>query len=480
VFSTTNQSLLIKELDELKNQFIANISHELRTPLALILGPTQKLLDLPIAKSEEILQKSLETILLNAHTLLKHVNDLLEISKLEAGKLELCYYEVNFPDLIKRICSYFELQANNRSMEFEIICDGSWQSQVDVDKIERIVLNLLSNAFKFTPENSRVQVTINHHSPAEHQPQGLIELIVEDSGPGIKEELWNVIFDRFQQGEGSTKRNYGGTGLGLAIVKELTTLHGGTVCVGRSQSLGGALLKIQLPLLAPAGTKVMGAHEHSKVNNNSNNFDIRDQVSNFARQTLAELSSNSKAPNPKAFNNNTAGKNRDDPLVLVVEDNQAMNQFIVEALENHYRVITAFNGEQGLAQVIEHNPDCVISDVMMPVMSGDELVAQIRSRSELDSIPIIMLTAKADDELKVSVLRNGVQDYLSKPFNAEDLLARVNNLVTMRQTWLAMQQTLSVQQRNIKELIDDITAMFNHDSAMKNLLGTSQKTTTSD
>jgi DNA-binding response OmpR family regulator len=106
-------------------------------------------------------------------------------------------------------------------------------------------------------------------------------------------------------------------------------------------------------------------------------------------------------------------------------------------------------------------------------MSGDELVAQIRSRSELDSIPIIMLTAKADDELKVSVLRNGVQDYLGKPFNAEDLLARVNNLVTMRQTWLAMQQTLSVQQRNIKELIDDITAMFNHDSAMKNLLGTS-------
>jgi PleD family two-component response regulator len=248
--------------------------------------------------------------------------------------------------------------------------------------------------------------------------------------------------------------------------------------VGRSQSLGGALLKIQLPLLAPAGTKVKGAHEHSKVNNNSNNFDIRDQVSNFARQTLAELSSNSKAPNPKAFNNNTAGKNRDDPLVLVVEDNQAMNQFIVEALESHYRVITAYNGEQGLAQVIEHNPDCVISDVMMPVMSGDELVAQIRSRSELDSIPIIMLTAKADDELKVSVLRNGVQDYLGKPFNAEDLLARVNNLVTMRQTWLAMQQTLSVQQRNIKELIDDITAMFNHDSAMKNLLGTScQKTT---
>lgn len=456
----------IKELDKLKSQFIANISHELRTPLALILGPVEKMLDMQQVQQDATLQKNLETVVTNSYTLLKHVNDLLDISKLEAGRVELCYSELNFPDLIYRICAHFELQAANRLMTFEVNAEGSWTAQVDADKVERILLNVLSNAFKFTPESGLVRVTVKREEKSELQSRGQIEIVVEDSGPGIKEELWGVIFDRFQQGEGGATRNYGGTGLGLAIVKELVTLHNGHVEVGHSQALGGAQMKIHLPSAAPEGAHVISAI----ARNLSTKPDMRTRIADFARQTLSDLSSHIAPAKPNYIPSSEQPTTDAKSLVLVVEDNPSMNQFIVSILEEHFRVISAFDGEQGLARVIEHLPDCVVTDVMMPHMSGDEMVAEIRTRRELDTIPVIMLTAKADDELKVSMLMTGAQDYLSKPFQPMDLVARVNNLVSMRRTWLAMQQALSTQQRDLRELIDDISIMFGHDEYMKNLL----------
>lgn len=397
---------------------------------------------------------------------MQHVNDLLDISKLEAGRVELCYSELNFPELVHRVCAHFELQASNRLMTFEVNVEGSWTAQVDADKVERVLLNVLSNAFKFTPEGGHVLVSVHHEGPSESRPRGLIEIIVEDSGPGIKEELWKVIFDRFQQGEGGSTRNYGGTGLGLAIVKELVTLHNGQVEVAHSTSLGGALLKIQFPRTAPEGAHVVNAVVNR--GNLSSNSDMRSHIADFARQAVSDLSSHT-AP---VKSNDIASLQAEEtkPLVLVVEDNPTMNQFIASILEEHFRVISAFDGEQGLARVIDHTPDCVVTDVMMPRMSGDEMVGEIRSRRELDAIPIIMLTAKADDELKVSMLMTGAQDYLAKPFQPMDLVARVNNLVSMRQTWLAMQKALAAQQRDLRELIDDISIMFGHDEYMKNLL----------
>jgi CheY-like chemotaxis protein len=408
----------------------------------------------------------LETVVTNSYTLLKHVNDLLDISKLEAGRVELCYSELNFPDLIYRICAHFELQAANRLMTFEVNAEGSWTAQVDADKVERILLNVLSNAFKFTPESGLVRVTVKREEKSELQSRGQIEIVVEDSGPGIKEELWGVIFDRFQQGEGGATRNYGGTGLGLAIVKELVTLHNGHVEVGHSQALGGAQMKIHLPSAAPEGAHVISAI----ARNLSTKPDMRTRIADFARQTLSDLSSHIAPAKPNYIPSSEQPTTDAKSLVLVVEDNPSMNQFIVSILEEHFRVISAFDGEQGLARVIEHLPDCVVTDVMMPHMSGDEMVAEIRTRRELDTIPVIMLTAKADDELKVSMLMTGAQDYLSKPFQPMDLVARVNNLVSMRRTWLAMQQALSTQQRDLRELIDDISIMFGHDEYMKNLL----------
>jgi CheY-like chemotaxis protein len=391
---------------------------------------------------------------------------LLDISKLEAGRVELCYSELNFPDLIYRICAHFELQAANRLMTFEVNAEGSWTAQVDADKVERILLNVLSNAFKFTPESGHVRVTVKREEKSDTQPRGQIEIVVEDSGPGIKEELWGVIFDRFQQGEGGVTRNYGGTGLGLAIVKELVTLHNGHVEVGHSQALGGAQMKIHLPSAAPEGAHVISAI----ARNLSTKPDMRTRIADFARQTLSDLSSHIAPAKPNHIPSSEQPTTDAKSLVLVVEDNPSMNQFIVSILEEHFRVISAFDGEQGLTRVIEHLPDCVVTDVMMPHMSGDEMVAEIRTRRELDTIPVIMLTAKADDELKVSMLMTGAQDYLSKSFQPMDLVARVNNLVCMRRTWLAMQQALSTQQRDLRELIDDISIMFGHDEYMKNML----------
>lgn len=415
-----------KELDQLKTQFFANVSHELRTPLTLILGPVKRLL------SEELdanTRNNLEMVERNARILLKHVNDLLDIAKLEANKIIANYTEVNLVELLQLTAAYFESLAAERQISFLVKMPDFLLAQVDTEKLQRVLFNLLSNAFKFTSTGGKVECSM-------YAENGQVIITVQDNGVGIPTNMHQAIFERFRQVEGSATRRYGGTGLGLAIVKEFVELQGGTVKVDNVLE-GGSLFTVQLPLLAPVGTKL--------------------ETKSIEFESTTEIAQDTIEPLRSYTRNNNIIQPSNKPVVLVVEDNAMMRAFIQSSLIESYQIIVAENGREGLEKAVLIKPDLIISDIMMPYMSGDEMVKQIRQfHHELDDVPIILLTARADNELQVGLLRKGVQDYILKPFLVEELCARINNLITMKLVRNLLQEELSSKSVDITILANDL------------------------
>ncbi len=413
----------LRELDQLKSQFFANVSHELRTPLALILGPVRKLRD--GGDLSEGQRRDLDVVDRNAHILLKHVNDLLDASKLEAGRMNLDYAEVDLAEQVRLTASHFDPLARERAISFTVQTPRSLSAQVDPEKLQRVLLNLLSNAFKFTPDGGSVRAELR----AEGE-RALIE--VADSGPGVEPELREAVFERFRQGEGGSTRRFGGTGLGLAIAREFVELHGGGINIGDTPE-GGALFRVELPLLAPEGTQVRRGRVTPTGPEES------------SPQALEELRPDTSVVVAETTEPGTA-------LVLVVEDNPEMNRFVSETLAGQYRVVSALNGREGVEKALDLRPDLILTDVMMPEMSGDELVREARSHPELHSVPIVLLTARAEDELRVRMLREGAQDYLTKPFSAEELRARVGNLIAMKKARDVLRAEVESTSRDVAQL----------------------------
>lgn len=392
----------LKELDRLKTQFFANVSHELRTPLTLILGLTRRLAQSPSLDADG--RQDLGVIERNGRLLLKHVNDLLDVAKLEAGRMQATYERVDVAQLVRRVAANFETHADGRGLRFVVEAPAELTAAADGEKLERILLNLLGNAFKFTPDGGRIRCTLQ----ALGSDRFLID--VSDSGPGIAPEHRSLVFERFYQVEQPDTRSSGGTGLGLSIVKDFVDLHGGTVRVETAPE-GGARFLVELPLHAPPGAIVESSQQRPEP-------------------TLAIGAEPARA---RSLGVETAVAGPSDrPLVLVVEDNPDMNRFIQDSLAPDYRTAAAFNGRQGVEQTRRLRPDLILSDVMMPDMSGPQLVAELRRDPALDRLPVIMLTAKADDESRVELLREGAQDYILKPFGVEELRARVANWLAVR------------------------------------------------
>jgi PAS domain S-box-containing protein len=393
----------LREFDRLKTGFFANISHELRTPLALILGPVRRHLD--AADLPEERRRDLEVVERNARTLLKHVDDLLDLSRLEAGRMQARYAEVDLARLARFVASHFEVLAGERRVALTIEAPESSVAQADSEKFQRVLLNLLSNAFKFTPEGGAIRLAMRREGDR-------AVFIVEDTGPGVPVPLRQAVFERFRQADGGSTRRHGGTGLGLAIVKEFVGLHRGTVTIGEAPG-GGAAFTVEIPMAAPPGVEV--ASEEAGF----------DAVA--GRQAAEELS-----PRPPARGPEAAVAGPEAPLVLVVEDHPEMNAFVAETLSPGHRVVAAHDGREGLEKALALRPDLIVSDVMMPGLGGDELVRELRSRPELDGTPILLLTAKADEALRVRLLSEGAQDYLDKPFSPEELRARAGQLIGER------------------------------------------------
>ncbi len=403
----------LRRLDELKTQFFSNVSHELRTPLTLILGPARKLLERPTLNEED--RRSLDVVERNARLLLRHVNDLLDMSKLEAGRMAVDYADVDLAGLFRRVAALFESVAQERRMTFTVTAPDICRAQIDAAKIERALINLLSNAMKFTPVGGRVTCALQTLQPSDGP--AAVRLTVSDSGPGIAPELCDHVFERFFQVEGGSTRRHGGTGLGLSIAKDFVELHQGTIAVDQAPE-GGARFVVDLPAVAPS---------HVKVESEPSTADDHAAGTALMAQALADEARTETVETEAPL----AAGNR--PLALVVEDNREMNRFIAETLAEDFRVVRAFDGREGLAKALEHRPNLIVSDVMMPEMSGTDLLAALRRDSELKDTPVVLLTARADDDLRVDLLSAGARDYLTKPFSQDELRARTRNFARLKQ-----------------------------------------------
>lgn len=405
-----------RELEQLKTDLFANVSHELRTPLALIIGPVEKLQS--SGSLDDSQRAELATISRNARLLLHHVNELLDISKLEAGKTPVACVDTDLAQLVRLTAGHFDGLARERSIAFVVEAEREIRMQIDPEKIQRVLLNLLSNAFKFTPAGGRIRCTLRPYDEGSR-----VRLEVADSGPGIPVQHRDSVFERFRRVEGEVATS--GTGLGLAIAKDFVELHAGTIAVTKAEE-GGALFVAELSAEVPQGAAVSRPDDRS----------LHSQAESAADLTRDQTRAVSVESHARPADAAIPGR----PLVLVIEDNIELNRFVCEGLAGEYRTASARNGREGLERALALNPDMIMTDIMMPEMGGDELVQELRSRPPFHSTPIVLLTARADDELRIRLLREGANDYVMKPFSLEELLARVRNLMNARMAEEHMRQ----------------------------------------
>lgn len=392
----------LEEVDELKSQMFANVSHEIRTPSALILGPAQRLRH---ALGEEH-QHDLHLIESNAQLVLRHVTDLLDAAKLESAAMGASYSQGNLGAWLREWVNLFSGAAEHRQVSLRVEGDDV-EMEVDVEHFRRVISNLLSNAMKFTPVAG--EILVSHRRDGDR-----VVVTVDDSGPGIAPENREIVFERFRQLDGGAARQAGGTGLGLAICRQLVTLLHGTVSI-ETGPLGGARAVVTLPVSAPAGTVVGTA---------------------FARQAgLLGAAAVDAVTSLETADDQATVERHDHPgagTVLVCEDNPQLRAFLVEVLGGRYNVVAVANGALGLERIRQKPPDVVITDIMMPVMSGDQLIAELQQDADLAGLYVLVLSARADESLREHLLEHGASDYLNKPFGRGELLARVENLMTMR------------------------------------------------
>ncbi|MDQ3292505.1 MAG: response regulator, partial [Bacteroidota bacterium] len=413
------QTEKLQELDQAKSRFFANISHEFRTPLTLILNnlldklsfrtPDAEQTQVPVKVSE------LKVMSRNARRLLQLINQLLDLSKIESGRLLLEQQTGDLKQLLKVIFASFSSLADYQHVKFELqLPDEPLVCQYDEDKVEKILYNLLSNAFKFTPSGGVVSLETKL-LPVTNSTASVIQITVQDSGPGLNPEQLEKVFERFYQGQ-QYYADAQGTGIGLALAKELTELHQGRIWVESEPGKGAAFI-VQLPFIPSTEERLTD----SKITSQKAVFSDLSSISE-------EITSPPKANELPITSNGL----EELPLILVVEDNEDLRAYIRTHLEGNYRVVESINGVQGLAMAQEAIPDLIISDWMMPEMDGIALCERLKTDIRTSHIPIIMLTALATPEAKVTGLETGADDYLTKPFDSKELLVRISNLIENR------------------------------------------------
>jgi signal transduction histidine kinase/DNA-binding response OmpR family regulator len=417
----------LKELDGMKSRFFANISHEFRTPLTLILGPLEKL----IGKTDDPdCVNDLGMMQRNARRLQRLINQLLNLSKLEAGEMKLIAGERNIVKLVRGYVHSFESLAKQKNVKLKFASDDEKTLvYVDNDKIEKILYNLLSNAFKFTPEGGEISVSVLTHpvKPYYKEDEGNdVNIIIADTGPGIPPDKVKHVFDRFYQADNASSGDQEGTGIGLALTQELVKLHYGDITVESKEGKGTTFI-----ITLPKG------YEHLKPEE----IGRKEQGTNDEKEVLKmdwgmELpTANCQLP--------TVEPEEDKPILLIVEDNDDLRSYIRSYLDDDYSIHEAVDGEEGYKRAITKVPDLIISDVMMPKKDGYQLCREVKSDERTSHIPVILLTAKAAKEDKIEGLELGADDFLTKPFDPAELQVRIKNLIDQRQ---------SLRQKYLKEL----------------------------
>ena len=389
-----NLNSSLEEATQSKLKFFTSVSHDLRTPITLIADPVQQLADASNLTDDQRMLARIANK--NVHIMRRLINQILDFRKIENGLLEPQLQEIDFAASAKEWLQSFRQLARKRHIILGIeVPDESMPLAVDPELIERVVFNLLSNAFKFTPDNGRINFSCVY-SPR------LLRFMVSDTGIGIRPEYRDKVFERFFQADASRKS---GNGIGLSLVKAFVELHGGSISL-ESEEGKGSCFTVEIPV------------KH-----------IAEQESSVAR-TLIDANTVNTELDP--LENHVADNAEGKPVVLVIEDNSDLLKLLRQTLSADYQVLTAANGADGLRMALKYVPDLVVSDVMMPVMDGLECLRHLKSEVATSHIPVLMLTACALDEQRLAGYENGADGYMPKPFNRDLLLSRCSNLIANR------------------------------------------------
>lgn len=438
------RSQAIAELDRAKTAFFTNVSHEFRTPLSVILGVVDDLL----AKTDHALRDSnreeLSAVRRNSLRLLKLVNTILAFSKVEAGSIRAVYEPTDLAAFTAELASGFRSTMEKAGLTFHVAAETLPEPvYVDPDMWEKIVLNLLSNAFKFTLQGE-VSVTVKCVENA-------AQLVVKDTGIGIQEKELPRIFERFRRAEGARGRTQEGTGIGLALVRELVTLHGGSI---RAESVLGQGTRFVVAI--PLGMKHLPPDRVLADPTPVSGAVAASAYAEEARRWLPGSEDDDKSSETEESSEQSYG---DRSFVLVADDNADMRDYFRSLLRGRYTVKTVSDGEQALLAIHTQKPDLVLADVMMPKLDGFGLLRRLRADPETQSIPVIMISARAGEEEKIEGMKQGADDYLVKPFSFRELLARVHShieLARLRQETTERERKLRVEADSQRALLEAV------------------------
>jgi signal transduction histidine kinase len=456
----SNQKL--KELDEVKSRFFANISHELRTPLTLLLAPLETLVHRYKNSFDADTMNLLVTMHSNGMRLLKLINDLLDLVRLESGVMQVKREPIDVADFLKGLASAARQMAEDKRIRLETHADTELGTvMADRDKLEKIILNLQFNALKFTPSGGSVELC------AEKQGEELV-LIVKDTGMGISAKNLPNIFSRFWQADDSSRRKYQGVGIGLALVKEFAELQGGKASVA-SEEGKGTTFTVRLPYIkaeagvvadptqAAATTPAIASEPAAESTQQGGTVSSQEWLSNLYRRAELFPAITSVHESVKPVETGRNGKN--NPLLLVADDEPDMLRFIKSQLSVHYRVLEAVDGQQAIEKARQFLPDIILLDMMMPEKDGLQACREIRARTSTQSIPIVLLTARADEATKLAALEAGASDFLAKPFSTTELHVRIRNLVESHQYQIKLAKQNSVLEHTIEQLKETETQL---------------------
>ncbi len=403
----------LAEIDRAKTTFFSNISHEFRTPLTLLLAPIEDALNDPRIGAENKVR--MEVAYRNTLRMQKMVNTLLEFSRIEAGRSEGRFRRVDICSLTEDLASTFRSAIERSGMRLVVQCDKiHGDVYVDTDMWERIILNLVSNAFKYSNDGA-ITVAIS-------QSSGMVHVAVSDTGIGIPADQIDKIFDRFHRIENTGGRSQEGTGIGLSMVKELVKLHHGTIKVISKPNVGSTFT-VSIP--------VGKAHlSKERIITTDGDYSVFRHSAAFVEEALKWL------PNHQQHTEHVTVPTDHSEIrskVLLADDNADMREYVRRLLSEQFTVIPAQDGEEAFHKMLEFRPDLLLSDIMMPKLDGFGLLKKVRSHPELKNIPVIFLSARAGEEAKVEGLDAGADDYLVKPFSAKELLVRVTNHIRINQ-----------------------------------------------
>lgn len=389
----------VRALEQLKTKFFTNVSHEFRTPLSLIIAPLDKIIK---HTTDEEQVKQLSMVKRNAKRLLTLINQLLDFRKMEEQGVKLHPAIGDIIRFCKETSYSFTDISEKKKIQFSFSSDiDSLEVYFDKDKIEKILFNLLSNAFKYTHDGGMVSVGLTYKQPADKESDGTLAIEVKDSGIGIPADQQEKIFERFFQTDVPDSMVNQGTGIGLAITKEFVKLHNGIITV-KSEPGQGTCFTVLLPA--------------KKIYVSSGRTLTHPSFSEEAEQIITEESK----------------KGDKKKTIIIVEDNEELRFYLKDSLKGQYHIEEATNGKEGWEKIKLLNPDLVVSDIMMPLMDGVELARKIKTETLTAHIPVILLTAMGSEEKQLEGLNAGVNDYITKPFTFEILASRINNLLAQQ------------------------------------------------